>query len=419
MTSLFALGGMLGPAYLAGAIPSSIERLPPGIREWIGAEDPQHGTAFRTSFFGAWILAMPLAGWFADGSSNAAALGLGAFGMAISWAILAFRVPRRSETFFFGGLGFFCASLTIAVLATVPTLLNATDRNPEALCWAYVVIGAGVLTGPLLLARLEKMLGSRGALVALSIASAAPLLLLLGWEEPVRKTAEIEPWADPAFWIALVAFALYFPAETCLESRVGSVLGEWNGAATTPIVRLVVFWGMFLLGRFAFGFVRTGWEAAILALLAFVSAAMLGNVRGTSHVRSGTLWLWLAGLTFGPILPGLLGMLLSYYPDSPGLVLGVPLALSGLHHAFVEPKLAARAERMTPRDALRLPLGLLLVSSVPIFLAASLNPLPETPAVRGKTAETREADAHPQHGRLWRFIHRLRHGRAPVAEKKP
>ncbi|MFO0863902.1 MAG: MFS transporter [Gemmataceae bacterium] len=411
MTNLFALGGMIGPAYLTGAIPSLIEQMPPSLRCWIGSDEPEQATRVHRGFFGAWIVAMPFAGWLADESSHAAALAIGAFGMAICWALLAFKVPRRSEAFFFGGLGFFYACMTIATFATIPTLLNATDRSPEALCWGYVVVGIGMLTGPALVARIETWIGCRGTLSMMAFVSLLPMLVLIGWEEPARKTAEIDPWTDPAFWLTMAALALYFPAETCIESWVRPFLADLGYEDRRLSFRLAVFWGMFLFGRFAFGFVRTGWEGAVLAIAAFLVATILGNVRGTYQNRAGTWALWLAGLCFGPILPGLLGLLLGFYPETPGILLGVALGISGLHHAFLEPWLVEKAKRTSPREALRLPLALLLVSSVPMLLAAALNPNPQHPPTKGRDGDAHHANAEdppPKKGKLWKFVNWLR-----------
>lgn len=410
MTNLFALGGMIGPAYLAGAIPSLIEHMPPSLRCWIGSDEPEQASRVHRGFFGAWIVAMPFGGWLADGSSHAAAMAIGAFGMSICWALLAFKVPRRSESFFFGGLGFFYACMTIATLASIPTLLNATDRSPEALCWGYVVVGIGMLTGPALVARIETWIGCRGTLSMMAVVSLMPLLVLFGWEEPARKVAEIDPWTDPAFWLGLLALALYFPAETCIESWARPFLADLGYSERKLAIRLAGFWGMFLFGRFIFGFVRTGWEGAVLALAALLCASFLGNVRGTYQNRAGTWGLWLAGLTFGPILPGLLGLLLGFYPETPGMLLGVALGISGLHHAFLEPWLAEKARQTSPREALRLPLALLLVSSVPMLLAAALNPNPQYPPtrVRGGDANMKAEDPPPKKGRLWKLVNWLR-----------
>src|SRR5207248_3071987 len=112
---------------------------------------------------------------------------------------------------------------------------------------------------------------------------------------------------------------LYFAIENCLEFWPDSYLKELGHQGAGLRASALLFWLAFIATRALaawalFEFARYPQFAFGLTIgLAIISALILGNLTGGFEMGSGTLWFWLLGACYGPLLPGLLGMALELY----------------------------------------------------------------------------------------------------------
>jgi hypothetical protein len=93
----------------------------------------------------------------------------------------------------------------------------------------------------------------------------------------------------------------------------------------------------------------------------------LGNLVGAYGASSGGVGFWLVGACYGPLLPGFLGLLIQYFPATPGLAVGSVLAIAGLHDALAQPLMARGTQSRSVRIAMRIPLLMTLLMLAPLL----------------------------------------------------
>jgi hypothetical protein len=135
---------------------------------------------------------------------------------------------------------------------------------------------------------------------------------------------------------------------------------------------MIAFWIAYLAARLCtfwfvphFGYDRAPW---LLLAFALISAMVVGNLVGANESSSGTFGFWLLGFCYGPLLPGFLGMIWDRYPIQRGLLLGTMLAIGSVYHAALNPVLSRYLERHSARQAMRLPMILMLALAAPLLV---------------------------------------------------
>jgi hypothetical protein len=178
--------------------------------------------------------------------------------------------------------------------------------------------------------------------------------------------------------LMVLAILLYFALENCLESWPEAYLKELGYQERSLQISMLIFWLAFVATRGAAAwwfYYHPSHSFAITLILVLASAFILGNLAGGYEVGSGSLWFWLLGACYGPLLPGFLGMALDvYYPKAlPTSALGLLLALSGLDTLLMRPLMNAFGKGRPPRTVMRVPTMLALILAAPLLLLAFMR----------------------------------------------
>ncbi len=390
MTLTLLVAATLLSGLIIGLIPAVVDgvkkplqgqpNLPDGRPKW-----------FIALFYLAWLPAMPLAGWMLDTLPTREILfgGLVALILGVAWLALVRSASSLLLNGLFLGLAYSC--VTTAAISLMPKVFFAESSNGHRLNIAslnvgFVAVGLGAMAGPWLVAALERCGGYRQGLLYLSVALIVPAALTAISDRDLFPTApnQLASWNEvfsyPQMWLIVFVILLYFALENCLEFWPESYLKELGHQGAGLQVSLLIFWLAFIATRAAaawalFEYARFPQFAfALTIVLAILSAFILGNLTGGFDLGSGTLWFWLLGACYGPILPGLLGMALEVYPTPiPVSILGVLLALSGLDTLVMRPVMIGFGTGRAARRIMWIPTVLALVLAAPMLLLAFLR----------------------------------------------
>ena len=388
--SLLALA-TLASGLLIGLIPTVVDglqkllkerlKLPEGRAEW-----------FVRLFYFVWLPAMPLAGWMLDTLPNRAILfgGLVALILGTAWLALVRTSLSLMLNATFLGIGY--SVVTTAAVSFMPTVFFPADEshhiklNIAGLNLGFVAVGLGAFVGPWLVTAIERWWGYRHGLLYLSVALIAPAALAALSERSLFPTAQANsaPWHDvfalPQMTLIVVVILLYFALENCLDFWPEAFLNELGYQGGGLQASMFIFWIAFIGSRAAAAWAcyhfadQPHFAFAFTIALVIASALILGNLSGGFEMGSGTLWFWLAGACYGPILPGLLGMALELYPKAiPISILGALLALSGFDTLVMRPVMNVFGKDRPARAVMWVPTILALILAAPLLLLAFLR----------------------------------------------
>lgn len=390
MTFTLLAAAILGCGLLIGLIPVLVDGIRKSLKDRLNLPDHQAEWYVRL-FYIAWLPAMPFAGWLLDELPHREILfgGLVALIVGIAWLALVRSASSLMFNALFLGAAYSC--MTTAAVSLMARVFFADDvhqtrLNIAALNVGFVAVGLGALAGPWLVTAIERWWGYRHGLLYLSVAMIVPAALaaLSDRDHFPATPREVATWSDvfahPQMVLIVLALLLYFALENCLEFWPESYLKELGYQGTGLQSGLMVFGIAFVASRalaawLMFEFADYPQFAfALTILFAIASALILGNLTGGFEIGSGTLWFWLLGGCYGPILPGLLGMALEVYPKPiPMSVLGVLLALSGVDTVLMRPVMSALGKDRPVRATMWLPTVLALVMAAPMLLLAFLR----------------------------------------------
>lgn len=377
MTSTPLLLGVVAACALVGAVPALVNALKPRLQHMLGLDSHCVDRLERMKFFLAWVAGMPAAGYLADIWSRHDVLIAGC--LAIAGIVSFFAVtesPRWIGAMSFL-LGLATSLLVVAAICLAPVAIPAACPA-AALNAGFIAVGLGSFTPHLALTRLERWFGLRRALLMLGLCALIPAGLVFA---AVFSQSDNQPAApanavtasgffhDPRFWLIAALLLMYYPIESALDIWSEPFLREIGYPEQRGRRMLIGFWLAFLLARLAMWYLlRPGNEVLLLWMCALTSAIILGNLVGAYGASSGGIGFWLVGASYGPLLPGFLGLLLEYFPAQSGVAVGVVLAVAGLHDALAQPVMARGTQARSVRVAMRIPLLMTLLMLVPLLV---------------------------------------------------
>jgi MFS family permease len=388
MSSPLLVATSISTALTIGLVPALLRSLQAPLRERLQLSENRLDQLDKLTMF-SWIPLMPLAGWLVEHWGLWEVLFTGS--LALSLAVASFALMEKPAGLFWGvlGLGFAGACITISGVTLMPEALalpvivpfgrgqlQAGGSVGASLSLGYVFVGLGSLVAPMVIAVLLRQLDFRRTVLSLALLSLLPALFVVV-VKLVLPAAEV-PLADGdslydiRFWLIAAVVMLYVPLEQALAIWPRPYLRE-IGFSGQAIARLLVgFWCAFLLFRFGFGWlVRPGNEAWLVLVSLLASSMVLGNLAGAYAASIGYVGFCVVGAFYGPILPALLATLASTSTRRiPGQTLGAVFGLSALASLIAQPLWAAYAKKHGPRELMRVPILLGLVTAALVLVLA-------------------------------------------------
>lgn len=377
MNSIPLLIGVLLASVLVGAVPALVNALKPGLQQLLNLDPERVERLERMQFFLAWIAGMPLAGYLADAWNPYNTLIAGCIGISFTVAFLGVtETPTWLGAISFL-LGIATSFLVVGTLLLAPAAIHAPGNCPGgALNAAFVAICIGSFMPGVVLQLFERWFGPRRGLMLLGLGALLPAIFLfitLADETPevLRRDPAASAtsfFSDLRFWLAVAMLLLYYPIESALDIWSEPFLHELGYQDRSR--RMVVgFWIAFILARLAMWYLlSTRNEIWLLGFCTFTSAIVLGNLVGAYGASSGGFGFFLVGASYGPLLPGFLGLVLEVCPQTPGLALGSVLGLAGLHDALAQPVMRRGTKNRAVRISMRIPLVMTLLMLVPLLV---------------------------------------------------
>jgi MFS family permease len=383
----------LANGLLIGLIPTIVDAIKAPLKARLNVPD-ERMEWFGRLFYLAWLPAMPMAGWLLDALPNREILffGLIALILGVAWLALARTAFTLLLTAVFLGVAYSAvttATIHLMTVAFFPDWITKEPLNIASLNLGFMAVGAGTLLGPWIVRAIERWWGARQGLLFLAIALIAPAAVTALCDrslfpkppETVASWHEVFTHQHQAQMALVVAVILiYFALENCLEFWPDAYLKEIGYEGAGMQIGLFIFWLAFIATRGAaawwlywhptHGFILT-------LVLLITSAVVLGVVAEGFDLGSGSVWFWLLGACYGPILPGLLGIALDLYhqpnPLLPSSFLGLILALSGFDTLVMRPVMAFVTKDRPARNVMRLPTILAIVAGAALLVLAFIR----------------------------------------------
>jgi hypothetical protein len=248
----------------------------------------------------------------------------------------------------------------------------------------FVLFALGALVAPPLVDVLARLIGSKRAIMLLSIAALIPgvcaFIAMPGDARADGGDGEEFMLLMPqvSTWFACAVYAFYAPLEAAISSWADKYLTDSTPSEGRASRLLFGFWAAFIGSRVLVGallyseYIRAEWEGWVLVVPPLLAAVVLGNMSGTVGTERARLGLLLLGLCLGPIAPMLFGMLL-LRPDlsaarNQATAMGLVFAAGSLGSLLFLPVLALANRSKTPQTALRvLMLTALVLSGSALF----------------------------------------------------
>jgi hypothetical protein len=265
------------------------------------------------------------------------------------------------------------AALLTGSLVTMPEAFfpNCVTRS---LCLGTVAVVVGTLLTPALVRGIAKRLEPRKALLLMAMACLVPAagVACLPADE-LAQPKPVAPWTrlleDYHLGLLGLLVLLACPLEVALAGWCRRHVVERGYLPGSTAVLRTGFWLAFLGARLTTALLLpTGGEALLVIVLALIAAVTLGNMLGDHVTGGGPLGLWLAGACCGPLVPAVLGLVLSSYPHDVGPVLGLANAVGTLGTLVLLPVM-----EKSSRAALRVSTMLALLLLGPALVVALLG----------------------------------------------
>ncbi|MCI0682722.1 MAG: hypothetical protein L0Y71_11535 [Gemmataceae bacterium] len=373
MPSLPLLVGVLLACILVGAMPALVTALKPRLEQLLNLDHARVDRLERMRFFLAWVGGMPLAGYLVDVWKREEILVAGCFGIAATLAFFGVAHSPRWVGAMSFLLGLATSFVVVATICLAPAAIPAACPA-AALNAGFIGIGLGSFAPRGLLARLERWFGLRRAMLVLGLAALIPASFVFA-AIVANDIPQQDPHTTPdffravPFWLLAAMLVFYYPIESALDIWSGPFLNELGYRNRPGRMMLVGFWLAFLIARLAMWFLMGPRnEIWLLFLCALTSAIVLGNLVGAYGASAGGTGFWLVGACYGPLLPGILGLLLEASVGSQGLAVGSVLAVAGLHDALAHPIMQRTMHAREVRKAMRIPLLMTLLMLAPLLI---------------------------------------------------
>jgi hypothetical protein len=384
MTSPWTIFGILTTAFVVGAVPTGLL----AIRSALGDRSEATAAALRRNLLAPAVFFLPIAGALADhwGPRDVALCGV--FVAIVGIGLMALIPQRQNALANMVGVSFGLSLLAVGTIAAMPIGLAHPGRDVEAMNLGFAALGLGWLVGPSLAEAAVRWGGASRTLLF----HAAGLLIVFGLlaANPVGAGAEVvadAPVPEPAltlagdlrFWLFGLLLLLYIPIASSIDGWARPFVREL-AEGREPVVdfRLQIFWLAFLAARvISFWAMRSGLESWVLVGCGVAAVVVLGNLAGVNQLSAGGTGLAVLGLCFGPLLPGIFGLIHAVMPH-PGLILGSALGSAALWHLLVDPAMSRMLEPCPPRHLMRGSMLVVLGLCATMLLVALTLPEPAT-----------------------------------------
>ncbi len=382
MTHLPLTLSTIASAMAVGFVPVLVDHLRQDLVNRFGIS-MERAERWTWLFYLAWLPAMPLAGWVFDNYVTKSLLFFGLFFSVLAViALLLANTPLRAKAAFVG-LGIAYSMVAVVSIWEMPFAFDFRAQNSQVAAFnlGFVFVVLGAMGGMFGLQTLEKRLGFRQAFLYSSFLLFVPAILTaitpsatFGTERLTVLTL-VEVLRDPFVVLLVAALLLYFILENCTDIWPPRYLQEVGYTEFGLPWVMAAFWTFFLLARLLVGlFAPPVADIWIVLSLVLLASFTLGNMAG-AHDRFGvTVGFLIVGFSYGPLLPGLLGLVMPITEKETGapsaLALGCLLSLSGLDTVVFRPIVTALAKNWQPRSFLRIPIGLGLLIGAPLLIIA-------------------------------------------------
>lgn len=330
----------------------------------LGIDEARIGTL--VSLFGFVIIpVMLLAGFLTDnaGAGSASVISKpmvilgGSVLMAISLVVFA-----RARSYWAALIGVLLLGAAWATLANVGNVLTlpAFGGSPAfAFNLANSIFGMGAFVMPLAAALLLRRTTFPIAVSVIAVFCLLPALLALGARDLPATAAGPEPvladvLSNPMLWLCGLALFFYGPLEASLGAWTTTYLAGRSVQETTAANLLSGFWLSYMAGRLlaALTLPDQAKKLLILALGLCSIIVLLAMVLSRSS-RVAIALVLLAGLTFGPVFPTLIAILLQSYPQpaAHGRAVGFFFAIGGVGWTFIPMLIGVYARRTSVQHA--------------------------------------------------------------------
>jgi hypothetical protein len=382
MTSPWTIFGLLTTAFVAGAVPTGLL----AIRQALGDHTEATAACLRRNLLVPAVFFLPLAGALSEHWIQRDIALFGIFVAIVGLGLTALMPQTQNALTNMVGVSFGLSLLAVGAIALMPIGLTTPGRDVEAINLGFAALGLGWLVGPKLAEAGVRWGGAPRTLLF----QAAALLVVFGLLAVVPIGVAVEgtlplPAPDPdaniaidlRFWVLGLALLLYLPIASSIEAWSRPLIRELaDGREPAVDRRLNLFWIAFLASRILPYFaMRSGLEAWVLVACAVAGVIVLGNLAGVHQLSSASVGLTIVGLSFGPLLPGIFGLIHSNLPHA-GLVLGSALGVATLWHLLGDPVLGRMLSSWSPRSTMRVLLLPWLGLCATLLLAALMQPEP-------------------------------------------
>jgi hypothetical protein len=358
----------ISSALLLGFIPALWARIRTAHSECLGCTEAAC-ERLRLVYLVSLIPLLPILGWAVDRWGARQLIFAGGLFAALGIALLGVVRNGRSALAVALILGAATSCLATACPFTMPAAFLGEDDRAASVNLGFVAVGLGFLLLPSSVELLILRFGFRRSMLLLALLALAPAVLTVftsGIPDAVG-TPELGYLPEPSLWLAAMVMFLYFPLESSLCKWSRSYLTNLGYTDRQMFWWLGGFWIFFLGARLVAAWLFVpGYEAWVVLALTLIAAITLGNLGGAYGQKSGP-GLLLMGGWYGPILPTLLAVAMSFHATAVGGLLSLGTASS-----LVFASTASRFPAQTPRADIKLPLILALVMAAPTLLLALL-----------------------------------------------
>jgi len=382
--SLFSISLFIA-SLLIGLLPTLLDGIKRPMRTRMNLSDAGAEWPVRWFYF-SWLPGMPLAGWALDewtrNTQEIFFFALVALILGIAWLALARSLLAIKFNAVFLGL-------TYSVIATTALHLMPTaffvepNRTFAALQVGFIAVGIGALIGPWIVYAIDRWAGYRQGLLYVSVALIAPAALIALSD---RSLFAGSPHALAARWdeilthanLALIVIVMlgYFAIENCLEFWPEAYLREIRYQERGVHIAMTFFWIAFIAARGAAAwwlYHHPTHGVGITLLLVILASLVIGNLVSGYEIGSGSFGFWVLGACYGPLLPCMLGIALSFEDlPLPSSAQGALLAISGFDTLLVRPLMGVFEKGRPARKVMRVPTVLAMMMAAPLVLLLRL-----------------------------------------------
>ena len=268
------------------------------------------------------------------------------------------------------GVGAMCVNTSGNTLA--PQVMFGGDNPGAALNLNNVFFGLGAFLTPLLIGKLIKKLGYKTAVSIFGAACVVPILWAIPLSYPETEGFAFSAYIDwithPAVLVGGIALFCYIGLESSMGGFITTYLKDAGYEEDSAGNLLSGFWVSLMIARVVAALILSRTQAipggAAITGLAIVAVIAIGIMVTAESKKAGAVGTILAGLSFGPIFPTIVGVTYTKAATNAGSVFGLIFAI-GLLGGVAVPYLIGRySARLTIRKSLQIALGVAVLLTI-------------------------------------------------------